>query len=578
MAVTVGNANVKILPDTREFAKRLKAELERIENGLKVEIKADFDSGTLAQQVRRAVQAAEKAAQNVTVGTDFDSDGLVGKARRAVSEAELATGKIHVKMDVDKEHLGRLTANMSSLMSGVSGAVGGLARMGAIAGAATAAVAGLAPALAAVSSAAAQVTIAAGGLAAGLAPSALVTAGLAVGTLKAALNGMGDALKASDPSEFATAIADMPPAAQEAATAMYSLKNAFNDVGDAVQNAFWANISNIGDLASLIGPVEDAMTSLAMDMGNAAAGIIDFVSQGPGLQAMQSMLSASSEAGGILSRALGSVVQGIVAVGGAAAPVFAQLLQGIDQVAAGWAQKMTAAFQDGSLTVFFQNAVVQLQQLWGVLQQVGGIISGVFQAMQASGAPFLGTLGQIITATNEWVNSAQGMQTLSNFFSSMAAAVGAVLPIVGQLAGIIGGTLAPAIANFVTAAAPGLSAFVSSLGNALTAIAPAASMFGAALSQVLTALAPMAPAIAAAVAGFVVFQRVLPIIQAVMSAVQLLGPAMSALGGPVGLVVAGIGLLLAAFTQIPGAMAGLQAAFMQVVVALQPLLDRKSVV
>ena len=57
MGVTVGMANVRILPDTRGFAKKLEAELKRL-NDVRVEVGVDFDAEGLTQKAKAAADAA----------------------------------------------------------------------------------------------------------------------------------------------------------------------------------------------------------------------------------------------------------------------------------------------------------------------------------------------------------------------------------------------------------------------------------------------------------------------------------------------------------------------------------------
>ncbi|NEK06024.1 hypothetical protein GR239_36645, partial [Rhizobium leguminosarum] len=243
---------------------------------------------------------------------------------------------------------------------------------------------------------------------AALVPAAITSAGLAVGVLAASFNGLGDALNTADPEKAAEALAQLPGPAQEAALALRGLKDQFTDLGTEIQSSFWSNLSNIGDLSAVIEPIRRATVGLAADMGNAAAGVVDFVSQGSGLSAVATLLHNGSDAASSLSYAFADVVKGVISVGAAASPILADLASKAAEAAAGWADKMNAAFVDGSLQAYFEGAIQKAQQFGDFMGQVGGIVSGVWSAMNAAGTPFLGTLGQVVASTNEWVNSAQG--------------------------------------------------------------------------------------------------------------------------------------------------------------------------
>lgn len=485
------------------------------------------------------------AILSVRITSSADNDGF----RKATREI----GLFQKRMKAMNRHLDETSARFKNFARGAARVAAPMVRMAAVASTATVAIGGMAAPLAAVGSAAAATLAPIGALTAAMAPSALGAGALSIAVLRSAMSGFGKALQASNPQEFTAAIADMGPAAQTGARALYELKTAFSAVGDAVQESFWANLSNIGDLAVLVAPLRSAMTGLAADMGNAAAGLVQFVSHGTGLSAMKTLIDFSAQAGGNLASAFADVTRGIIAVGAAAAPIFADLSAKIAEVASAWGDRMVAGFQDGSLQAYFANAVAMAGQLRAVMGELGGIVSGVFSAMTAAGAPFLGTIGQIISATNEWVNSAQGMSTLTSLFSSMTAAVAAVLPIVGQLAGIIGGTLAPVIAQVITTVAPALSQIVGVLGQIVAAFSPIlpivaqfAALFGTVLVGALTALAPLIAQVAAVLqtglqAAFTALAPVVPVIvaafQQLATGLQPLIPAFASLvGAVVGLI------------------------------------------
>lgn len=657
MGVTVGLANVRILPDTRGFAKKLEAELKRL-NDVRVEVGVDFDAEGLAQKAKAAADAASKstkvkpdvdvdaqeivqkaksasesaskstkvkpdvdvdaegltrraraAAKMASLGSkvefaaDFDANGLVRKAREAARDAgkraihfaaeidpsvlvakaraarmvaQRAMGNLKVGLELNNGAALRLAVQAASVQMNMFGAsimttaLTALPELIGKAGLAAVAVGGLAGPLVAVS---AQALAAAGSMAAlgaAMAPSAIMAAGMAVGVLKSAFSGMGDAINAESVEDFNKAIEGMPPAAQEAAGALRDLKTQMSELGDSVSQSFWENFTNIGDLSAVLAPLQASMTALAADMGKATSGLVAFVSQGVGLEAMTTMLDHAQTAGSNLSYAFAAVAKGLVAVGAAVGPVLGDMTAKIEQMATAWSERMVAGFQDGSLQQYFSDAAVKVQEFWGVLQQVGSIVGAVFSAMNAAGAPFLGTIGQAITATEQWVTSAQGMEALTSFFTNMTTAVGVLLPVIGQLATIIGTTVAPAIADFVTAIGPGLQSAMDGLGRGLQVIAPFASVVGSALGSVLSAVAPLLPVLAPLIPLLGAMAKAFQMVQGVLPVVSAL---LGGLSWPIVAIGAAVGMLVAAFAQTPGAMEQLQGAFGRLMEALQPILD-----
>lgn len=514
---------------------------------------------------------AKTAILSVRITSDADSKGF----RKAVREIK-AFEKNAKKSD---STLARFSKGLRSLGASATRFAKNASLMATKASALTTAIGGVAAPLAAIGAVAAQTIVPIAGLTAAMAPAAIGAAAIAITTLKKAFSGFGGALAATDPAAFAEAIAQMPPAAQSAVTALKGIKDAFTDIGSAIQQSFWDNVSNIGDLETLVKPIGTAMTGLAVDMGNALAGLVKFVSAGTGLEAMQSLISNSSEAAANLSYAFADVARGIISAGAAAAPVFAEISSKLATIAAAWADSMQQGFETGALQAFFSDAVDKAQALFTVLGQLKGILSGVFAAMSAAGMPFLGTIGQIIAATNDWVNSAHGLSTMQSIFSALATAVAAVLPIVGQLAGIIGGTLAPAFAGLVTTIAPVVGQLVTAFSGILSAIMPIvpiigqlAATFGGVLASALTAITPIFSQLAQIIGGALTqaMQLLAPLFPILVAAFQQLAAGLTPLMPAVqSLVTAFIGLLPPIVQLASGLLPGL----VNIILALVPVIS-----
>ena len=196
--------------------------------------------------------------------------------------------------------------------------------------------------------------------------------------------------------------------------------------------------------------------------------------------------------------------------------------------------------------------------------------------MAASGGPLLGMLGAGADALNNWVNSAEGMTTLTDFFSMMAGAVDAVLPIVGQLGNIILTTLAPAFVQTVEALAPFVQMLLESLKPALDSLAPVLPVVAQAIGEGITAMAPLLPVVAQAIADILLavaplipqlaelateilipmiptiatmiegFAKIIEILIPMAPAIMGVVGAFVVLANPIGAVVAAVGLLVGA--------------------------------
>ena len=564
MGATVGGANVRVTSDTRKFAGELRKKLQDIEKRIAMRLRVEIDTRQLVQQANSAAKQAEQAAEQIDLPTDIDASKVVQSAKRASKVAEQATEQIDLPMDVDSTRLVSsvrraaqaaqraeqdidlpMSVNVARLIASTRAAVakaqatagkidvwidvhrpklaplltafGGVTRLSAAfaglsaaAGGAVAVVGGLAPIIAAVGAAAVSAAAPIGGLAAGLAPAALAGAILGVGTLKSVVSGLGDVLGETDPQKYAEKFAKLPDGIKPAVSELRNLQGAFKSAGENAQLAFFSKLQNLGQVQTLIAPIRTAMAGLAADMGRAASGLVSFTTSGTGLSAMKQLISNSGTAMGSLVGALGQAAQGVIALGAAGSPIFAEFAQKINEVATAWREKMVAGFQDGSLEAGMRQGINAFSELWAKVQQVGTIVGNVFRAMNAAGQPFLGTIGQAIEATAEWTSSSEGMSTMVSFFQALSGATAAVAPLLGQIAGIIGGVLAPAASEAIQVLAPFVSTVLDGMRQGLEAVAPVLPVVAEQLGLAMETLAPILPQVGEAIAQ--ILQAIAPLL------------------------------------------------------------------
>lgn len=420
-------------------------------------------------------------------------------------------------------------------------------------------------------------------------PAAILSLGAAFVVLKSAFSGMGDALSAESLEDLEKAIADMPASAQEAARAMFDLKESFKEVGEEIQSSFWEQLNNLGSLESVISPVQNALVKLAGEMGASTAGLVSFVSQGQGLASFTSLIDGAAEGASNLWSALMDVLSGVISIGGAGAGMFADWTRGIAESANGWAAHINGMAEAGTLQSSLEEKAASFKSVWGGLStffgDVGGVLKGVYTATQEAGMSALGVIGEAMAQANSWVNSDVGQSALGSAFTAMQGALGTILPILGQVASIIGGTVAPAVSEFIQALGPGVSAALDGLQVGLQAIAPALAPLGEAFGTVLTALSPILPLLGEFIGMVVatlapavtaIFQALQPVIEqlagALMPVFQMMQPVLAQFAGIIGQVAQTIGgVLVQAITMIAPFLPMIAAAVMQVLQAVMPL-------
>ncbi|AXQ60645.1 tape measure protein [Gordonia phage Ali17] len=473
-----------------------------------------------------ALRRLNRVGDNVNLVINVTVNGMAEVERLNLLLRSLPR-RTSTRVDVDANSAVRAAKSIGGLGGSVLGVMGTFTKWTSIAGAATIALGGMMPVVAALGAALASAAVAgAGAFAAGM--GAML---VAVAALKTAFSGVGDALKSAfdpaDAEKFNEALAKLSPQAQKSVLAMQSLGKEFKSVvGLKVQDAMFSGLApQIEQLQKLLGPVRDAMLTVVDGFNEGAKSALGFVNSVRGATVVKTFLAESSNIAGNFGSALGNIVPGILAIGAGSAQVFGPMTDGIAGAARSLSEFLVRAQETGQMQAFFQRAVDVARQLGAVLGELGGIIGGVFRAASAAGdGQFLGSLMTSLESINAWVNG-PGAGALQSFFASTAQAMGVVMPILLQVAGIIGGQVAPALAGLITAIGPAVSELVANIGQGIAALAPAMGPLGAAISAIASALGPVMPVLGQLIATFV--QLAGPIIGALA---QALGPVLVTVG------------------------------------------------
>lgn len=564
------DARVSVDVDSAGLRAKMQAALRKMQD-LQANIQMGVDLSKSG--VAKARAAAERAMGGLEARMGLDAGTLAVKARAAAAAASRGL-KVTAKMDIDRRSLNAVTAAVGQSARFMArpiykvfgaevfeGMIRNFTRIkGVIASVALAASAALVP-VAAMGTAMGDAAVAAVKLGGALVPAALTTAALGIAGMAKAFSGFGDAVKATNLDELNAALVNLSPSAQTAARGMFNLKQAFNEASAGAQEAFWSQVKqDLNALTPLAEKAGAAITELSATAGQAANGLAEFVASAEGMDIFTSLLESSKEAAGSLAGAMFNVVPGIMAVGAAAGPVFADLMSKLEGVFTDWSGRMVTGFESGELQAQIQSMVDKMREFWAVVQDVGAIIGGVWSAAAAAGAPFLTSIQDAVSSTREWVESAEGVSTLTGYFESMAGVVSTMAPIFGEIASTILGQVVPAMGSFIEAAGPGMQTFAQGFADLVAQLAPFAPMVGQIFGQIvgwigqlLPHIAPLVPAIVGVAAAFQGWSVVGPIVSA-------LGTVLAGLSAPMLAIVAVIGLVVAAFMSVQGSFAGLQAA------------------
>ena len=443
----------------------------------------------------------------------------------AFVELRMSTGRVSRDLVREMRDLGGRAGTI--LGRGLTKGFAGIATAG-LAAAATSALGqslvGLAGAAVAVAGALAP----AAGIIAGL-PAAAAAGAIAVGTLQLALQGVGDAFKAfEDPEAFAQALKELSPAAREFAVAARDLAlGPLTDLQQAVQEEFFLGFADtMQRLADDLFPrLRDQLPGLSRGLGELAQGFAgSFIAQGGG-DAIDKLLGSMRAGIADLNEPLQNAGQAFsTLISGGAGPL-ERVMLAVGDAIDGISNKINALGPEG-IEKIINTAMDVLSQVGTILANVGAGIAGVFRAGQDAGGGLLASLERVTGEFARFVNSAEGQETLGNFFSGINELLSAALPLLGALAGLIGNVIAPLLGDLASAFGPALLTIVDSIGAALTAAAPGINAVAVGLSaliqSVAPALGPLGEAIGNALAAF--SPGLVAIVEAFVDALTVIAP------------------------------------------------------
>lgn len=287
-------------------------------------------------------------------------------------------------------------------------------------------------------------------------PAAISTMIISIAALKMATSGVGDALKnAFDPAkakQFDAAMKKLSPSARDFVKEIQKLHPAFKQLQQDVQQVFFNQLE--GTLTyvsrSLLPTLHKGLVGVAIDLGKVGDNFLRAF--GTRQQDIASIFIAAREAIKPFIPALAAVAGAFVTIAAVGGPLFASLSGGLAHLLVLFSQFISQAAESGALAQFFDDALVVLQQLGGLLHNVFDLVTALISALQAEGGQALGFLSALIGELAAFFQTAQGKEMLVQVFrllntalSTLTQVITPLLPVFGQFVALLAGGLADAL-------------------------------------------------------------------------------------------------------------------------------------
>ncbi|WP_311208721.1 MULTISPECIES: hypothetical protein [unclassified Aeromicrobium] len=407
----VGRLNLKVLPDTTQFGRSLKAYVGRIERQVQVRIPTSLDTRNITAEMAALSTKLEATKPDVEIEVKPDVETVRTRVLMAELLAQLKVmaraGRPTIRPDVDGT---RAIAGMAVLqtMLGTTGqASGGVGRQIALWAplifAAASLIAGIAPALAA------------------LIP---LVGGVALGVGAIALGW------------------------EQVKDVVAPIKEAFADVRKEIGLVLTAGLKPlISEFASSFVPIlVDGLTAVSGLINAAARNFLEFFNSSKGMELTAGFLVAMTTALQPLTQLAGPLSEVFLRLGTAAAPALQMMSEAILQVTenfAGWLEGADAS-----------SAITESMEILGhALRTVGKFIRDIFPPLFAAAPAVVAAFGSIGEVLGVVLNAMtplftfmsehqQTVKLLAGAFAGLALAAGVVLGVMAVVGLIMSSTAA----------------------------------------------------------------------------------------------------------------------------------------
>lgn len=356
-----------------------------------------------------------------TIQFDYDSRGVL-RARNHLGQFVSTVGQVGNQSNRSSSQFarfGRLIANAAaSMASAITDVVQSMAPLAAKMGAIVAVAAALAPSLLSLL-----------GLIQLAAPAA-IAAGAAMLTLKFALDGVSDALKAGlsgDTAEFNKALKKLAPSAQEAVKKLVSLADGWREIKKATQEAFFKGMArDIEDVNRAMQPLAAKwLPRFAQSIAEARAQLADWLGSPEVSQQLDGILVHVERFIRDAKDAVKPLAQAFLDIAEVAAPAFGDLGAGIKGAAeefAAWIRKLK---EDGTLQKWIDDAKKVFEDLKRIAKEVGRIIGAFFKDQDGAGKDALANLKDSLKSLADFLNGEKG-QALIGFFKRLGEIIAGI--------------------------------------------------------------------------------------------------------------------------------------------------------
>lgn len=519
--------DVEINGDSSELDRdlhRVRGELQQLANqriGVDISIE---DALRQMERLEPHLERLERQHPNINVRAAVgDALADLQDLRDAARQVDDIDPDIDVDIDVhDIDDLDRGLGRVRASLGRVAGVLGPLAGIAAPFAKAGLTVGALLPLLAGVVSVLTQIAPAAA-----VGVSALLAVQLASGTVKLAMVGVGEAVKAAlDPSDaeaYAEALKKLSPNARAFVGEIHKLQPTLDKIRKTVQDRVFAGLDKqvTATAKSVLPSLKTALLDTGSTLNSMAKGALVAAQNLGDSGILGTALKGATRGLANFQRAPGQIVTALGQIGAAAAPSFERLTKAGGGALDRLSEKLSRAFESGRMQKAIETAISTLEQLGRIAGNIFGGIGNIIKAVSVDGAGLFSTMERVTQAFQDVTATKAFQDALRALSQTVSVLVATLLPLVTQALGVllpIFQILAPPIQTLIKALGAELQPVIAALGPVLAALAeafakliPAVTPFITLALQLIADILPILTPLFVFLAD--VFERLTPIAQ-----------------------------------------------------------------
>jgi phage-related protein len=274
-------------------------------------------------------------------------------------------------------------------------------------------------------------------------------------------------------------IAEQAPGVADSIRSMRDQARSFQDAAEA---AFLGEIqSGMRALSNdLLPELETGIADVAEAWGVTTNKTLEFLGTRQSIEFFNDLLESTAQQIRNGSDVLPNLTAGFMSLAGAGLPAMEDFATWLNEITGGFREWAAESAETGKVNEWIREGAATLMELGSILKNIISIMWSVLEVAGEGG--LLGKIDSLTESFAEFLNTAEGMQSIRSIFDGINQQAEALAPVFEEiLNGVV--VLAPAFADLTTAISPAFASMVRILVDSLNEINPGMVSVAEALSD-----------------------------------------------------------------------------------------------